>query len=90
MRGALAVVADAARLLWRHWPVLAVIYLLGAAGHNGFLWLAVAVSEHQPTVAGFLLPLVPISTLVALILMLRALAPSLPNVAPDPAVAPAI
>jgi len=90
VRGALAVVADAARLLWRHWPVLAVIYLLGAAGHNGFLWLAVAVSEHQPTVAGFLLPLVPISTLVALILMLRALAPSLPNVAPDPAVDPAI
>lgn len=86
----LAVVADAARLLWRHWPVLLVIYLLGAAGHNGFLWLAVAVSEHQPTVAGFILPLVPISTLVALILMLRALAPSLPNVAPDAAVDPAI
>lgn len=86
----MAVVADAGRLLWRHWPVLLVIYLLGAAGHNGFLWLAVAVSEHQPTVAGFLLPLVPISTLVALILMLRALAPSLPHVAPDPAVDPAL
>jgi len=85
-----AVIVDALRLLWRHWPVLVFIYLLGAAGHNGFLWLSVVVSERNPTVAGFLLPLVPISTLVALILMLRALTPSLPHVHldADPVLAP--
>lgn len=89
-RDAGAVIVDAARLLWRHWPVLVFIYLLGAAGHNGFLWLSIAVSERHATVAGFLLPLVPICTLVALILMLRALAPSLPHVDldADPALAP--
>ncbi|MDO5501728.1 MAG: hypothetical protein Q4G67_01020 [Actinomycetia bacterium] len=79
-RDAGTVIADAGRLFWRHWPVLVFIYLLGAAGRNGFLWLSISVSERHATIAGFLLPLVPISSLVALILMLRALAPSLRHV----------
>ncbi len=68
---ALAVLRDAARLLAGQWPTLASISLLGIIGHNGFLWFAVWLSGHQGLATAILLPLVPISSLVALVLMLR-------------------
>ncbi|XVX18596.1 hypothetical protein ACQP1U_09490 [Actinomycetota bacterium] len=80
LRSALGVVGYAARLLARHWPGLVLIYLLGAAAHNGLLWAAVAISSWSPFLAGLVLPLVPIATLTALILALRHLSPHLPAV----------
>ena len=74
---AATVVAGGGRLLGRHWPWLITIYLLGAAAHGGVIWLAVDVSKHHSTLAGLILPLAPIASLVALILMLRRLGPSL-------------
>lgn len=70
LRDSVGIVVQGLRLVLAHWPVLALLFLLGATGRNGFLWLAVAVSEDHPTVAGFILPLAPLSTLVAFVLML--------------------
>lgn len=75
-----AVLGHALRLLVRHWPELVLIYLVGAAFHNGLLWFCVWLSEYSPVVATLVLPLVAISTLVALVLMLRTVAPSLTHV----------
>ncbi|MBM6400535.1 hypothetical protein [Phycicoccus sonneratiae] len=68
---AVAVLRDALRIALGHWPVLAAIALVGVAGHNGFLWLCVWLSADHGLLAAVLLPLVPISSLVALVLMLR-------------------
>ncbi len=68
---ALTVLRDAARLLLAHWPTLSAIALLGVIGHNGFLWFCVWLSGHNGLATAILLPLVPISSLVALVLMLR-------------------
>ncbi len=77
------VVREAGRLLWRHWPVLLVIFLLGAAVHNGALWLAVVASRSNAWVGALLVPVAPLATLVALIFMLRAVSPSLRFGAPE-------
>ena len=77
-----AVLVRAAVLLARHWPVLVLTYLLGAAAHNGILWFCVWLSEKHSTSAAFVLPLVPLATLTALILMLRSLTPSLAHIQP--------
>lgn len=77
-----AVIARAGQLLWRHWPIVTVIYLLGAAAHNGLLWFCVWLSEDHSTAAAFVLPLVPMATLTALILALRELTPSLAHIRP--------
>jgi hypothetical protein len=77
-----AVIARAGQLLWRHWPILSLIYLLGAAAHNGLLWFCVWLSEDHSTTAAFILPLVPMATLTALILALRELTPSLAHIRP--------
>lgn len=77
-----AVLVRAVGLLWRHWPALVLLYLLGAAGHNGILWFCVWLSEDHSTTAAFILPLVPMATLTALILMLRTLTPSLAHIRP--------
>lgn len=78
---ALSVVILGLRLIWRHWPWLLAIYLLGSAAHGGLIWFAVNVSKTQPFVAGLILPLAPIASMAALILMLRRLAPSLSHAA---------
>ena len=77
-----AVLVRAVVLLARHWPVLVLTYLLGAAAHNGILWFCVWLSEEHSTSAAFVLPLVPLATLTALILMLRSLTPSLAHIQP--------
>lgn len=74
---ALAVLVEALRLVARHAPVLLSLVLLGAAVHGGALWLGVLVSRVSPFAASFVLPLAPIGSLVAVILMLRAVSPSL-------------
>lgn len=74
---ALVVVRESLRLLWRHWPLLLVVYLLGAALHNATFWLAVLATRVNGYLGALILPLGPLATLVALIFMLRAVAPSL-------------
>ena len=70
------VFVDAGRVLANHWPQLVGLFLLGWAGRMGFLWLATVVSDVSPSLAVFIVPLAPMSTLVSLVLMLRATAPS--------------
>ena len=45
---------------------------------NGVLWASVELSDSHHTLAGLLLPLAPMATLTAIILMLRHVAMSLP------------
>ncbi|HRL80147.1 MAG TPA: hypothetical protein PLK46_07435 [Propioniciclava sp.] len=68
---------DGARVLVNHGPELLCLFLFGWAGRTGFLWLATIVSDVNATAAVFILPLAPLSTLLSLVLMLRATAPTL-------------
>lgn len=83
LRDAIAVVWQGFRLVGAHWPVLATIYLLGAAGRWGFLWLAVVLSEEHSTLAGLIVPLAPLSTLVAIIVMLLVVSSSVTGLVAD-------
>ena len=69
--------ADGARALAAHWPQLLVLFLLGWAGRMGVLWLATIVSDVSPTLAVLLLPFAPGATLLSLVFLLRAMAPTL-------------
>lgn len=71
-------IVGALRVLRDHWPALVGIFLFGWIGRMGFLWLATEVSKLSPTVAVLILPLAPLSTIVALVLMLRIVAVTLP------------
>ncbi|AXH96999.1 hypothetical protein DV701_13510 [Ornithinimicrobium avium] len=77
---ALVVVVDGLRLLVRHWPVLVVLFLLGAAVRELVLWGSFVLSREHPVAASVTVTLAPLATLTALILMLRALLPSLRHV----------
>lgn len=72
---------DGARALFAHWPVLLTIFFLGKAASAGLLWLAVMASKYSPVAGMLLLPGAPIAMLVAIILMLRAVIPSVPELA---------
>lgn len=84
MSSAFGVVVDGMRLLWQHWPVLVLIFLLGAAAREGVLWLSFATSKVSPLASSLIIPLAPLATLTALILMLRHLLPSLRHVEGEP------
>lgn len=73
-----ATLADGLRVLARHWPQFVGLYLLGAIGRAAFLWLATWASEFNATLGAFILPLAPLCSLLALILMLRVTAETLP------------
>lgn len=77
-----AVVRSALRLLWRHWPVLLALALAGFLARQGFLALAVWASELHAVVGLLVFALVPLSMLIALMLMMRVVRASLPD--PDP------
>ncbi|WP_341924877.1 hypothetical protein [Nocardioides psychrotolerans] len=82
------VVADAARLLGRHWPALISIFLLGLAARNAAMWAAVLLGREHPVLASLLVPLAPLSMVIALVLMLRVAGSTsrwtlTPLVAPD-------
>ncbi|GAA3532829.1 hypothetical protein GCM10022234_32160 [Aeromicrobium panaciterrae] len=74
---ALSVVVTGFRLALRHLPTLLVIYLFGAAARHGVLWASVELSASHSTLAGLLLPLAPMSTLTAIVLMLRVVSSEL-------------
>lgn len=71
---AVSVVVVGLRLALAHLPTLLVIFLTGAAVRNGVLWVCVELSDKHSTAAGFLLPLAPMATLTAIVLMLRQVA----------------
>lgn len=77
---AFGVVLDGVRLLVAHWPVLLVLYLLGAAGREAALYAAFEISRFSPLLSALVLALAPLASLTALILMLRHLMPSLRHV----------
>lgn len=68
--GALVVV-DAARLLVRHLPALLTVFLIGLACRNAAMWAAVVVGRDHVVVASLLVPLAPLSMVIALVVMLR-------------------
>lgn len=78
LRGLARLFVDAGRVLAQHWPQLVGLFLAGWAGRMAFLWLTTVVSDVSPTAAVLILPLAPISTLLSLVLMLRAMSPTLP------------
>lgn len=71
---AVSVVLIGLRLALVHLPTLALIYVTGAAARNALLWASVELSDSHRTLAGFVLPLAPMATLTAIILMLRTVA----------------
>lgn len=57
------------------WPTLLTIFLFGAAARYAVLWGVVLLSRIQTNLALFTLPLAPLATLTAMLLMLRLLEP---------------
>ena len=74
---AAAVVVDAGRLLGRHWPVLLALFFAGRAARELVMVAAVRASLIHGVLGGLVFVLVPVSTLAALVLMLRVLLTSL-------------
>jgi hypothetical protein len=74
------VLAGAGSLLVRHWPVLMALSFAGWAARTWLMLAAVRVSRIDGVLGYLVVVLVPITTLVALILMLRAVRVSLPAV----------
>ena len=74
---AFLVVADAARLLVRHLPALLTVFLLGLAARNAAMWGAVVIGRDHVVLASLLVPLAPLSTVVAFVVMLRIAAGAL-------------
>lgn len=75
---AISVVLSGLRLSLVNLPTLLAIFLAGAGVRNGVLWASVELSDSHRTLAGLLLPLAPMATLTAIILMLRHVAAVLP------------
>ncbi|WP_460844948.1 hypothetical protein [Phytohabitans suffuscus] len=73
-----AVLASAVRLLWRHWPVLFALYFAGAAAKAFIMIGAVQASKLSGVLGAMIIILGPVATLIALVLMLRVVRPSLP------------
>lgn len=65
------VVVDAGRLLVRHLPALLTVFLLGLAARNAAMWAAVLLGRDHAVLASLLVPLAPLSMVVALLVMLR-------------------
>jgi len=65
------VVVDAVRLLGRHWAALVSIFLIGLAARNAAMWAAVLLGRDHPVLASLLVPLAPLSMVIALVVMLR-------------------
>src|SRR5262245_15381429 len=81
VRDAASVLIEAARLLFRHWPVLLSLALAGMAFRGAALWAAVEVSDHINWLGHGLVIFAPLGLLVAMITMLRILRYDLPNLA---------
>ena len=78
LRGVAGLFGTTARLIWRHWPVLFAFYLAGATLRELAMRGAVKAASVHATAGVALLVLAPLATLSAIVLMLRAVRPSLP------------
>lgn len=65
------VVVDSGRLLVRHFPALLTVFLVGLACRNAALWAAVVVGRDHVVLASLLVPLAPLSMVIAFVVMLR-------------------
>jgi len=74
-----AVLRSALRLLWRHWPVLIALALAGFAARRALLMASVKASAVSSTLAVLVFALVPVSMLIAMLLMMRVVRSSLPD-----------
>ncbi|MEN3309504.1 MAG: hypothetical protein V7603_5706 [Micromonosporaceae bacterium] len=79
LRSTGAVLGRAALLLVRHWPVLLALSFAGLAARGLLLIAAVWVSKANGVLGFLVMVLVPITTLTALVLMLRTVRSSLPR-----------
>lgn len=70
---------DGARVLIAHWPGLLLVFFAGKAVSGGLLWLAIEISSVSPVGGMLALPGASIAMLIALVLMLRSVIPSLPE-----------
>lgn len=78
VRDGVAVLADAAKLLVRRWPVLLSIALMGVAVRGAAHWGAVTASDHVGWLGLMLLTLVPLGYLLPVIAMLHLCGRDLP------------
>lgn len=72
----------AARLLWRHWPVLLFWFFAQRVAYDALLGLAVLLGETSVLLSYGAIALLIVSQLVGVIAMFLALRPSLPTLAP--------
>jgi hypothetical protein len=75
---AVAVLATAGRLIVAHWPVLIALGLAGYIGRELAMRAAARASDINGVLGFLVLVFAPLSTLTALVLMLRTLRSSLP------------
>lgn len=78
----------AGRLLWRYWPIFLALTLAGATLRAIVLWIATLVSRWNGLAAVLVVPLAPIATLLAIVMMLRLAGAELPAFAEQLAVLP--
>lgn len=78
--GAFAVVVKALRLLAAHWPVLVVVLLLGGAAREAALWGSFELTKVSPVAGTITVALAPLASVIALVVALRVLMPSMANV----------
>ncbi len=74
----------ALRLFVRHWPTLFLIFFIGVVARELVMRLAVWLSLINAELGLLVLVLAPMTTLTALVLMLRTVRPSLPFLGTDP------
>ena len=83
MRDVPAVLLTAARILWRLWPALLTIALLGAAVRSAALWAAVRISDVQGQLGLVVLLLAPLGYLTAMVWMLKLCRREVPGLAAE-------
>jgi hypothetical protein len=72
------------RLLWRHWPVLLSLALAGTFAREWVREAAVKATDAGAIAGLLVFLLMPMSLLIAIVLMLRAVRPSLPTIGRTP------
>ena len=83
----LGVGVRALHLVWRHWPTLLVLWLLGWIGSEWMVRLAVEATSLHNVAGMVVLALAPVASMAAMVVSLRALrtSSSLPRPAPTDA-----
>ncbi len=73
-------IATAVRLFFRHWPVMFALLLLGWIVRDLLMWGAVYASKLHAAAGMLVFALAPLSMLIAMVLILRHIRPSLSQV----------